>query len=167
MKDAPLKPPSEATIPRVPSVRRKTALCHFFWDPPLACSQRCRAARIVALHNASIYQIQQLLRQEGMSAAWATSRTSSPRRHPAPAPPTAASAISGDHQRRKLDLASAPSAFFCSPSIWLVCSLIRDRRHARHTRYRPVVRCAPLSGIGRPSQVMAETLDEGLALFAG
>ncbi len=170
---------------------RKQPSADFFWprpaaSPPAAKPPDRRAARIVALrkeHNASIYQIQQLLRQEGMSASLGYIQNvftregiqRLPRR-----PPHQRSPVTTIADRRKLDLASRTFHTDFAGLFLFAFDLARMQLDPMliaagmpGTRMIPAG-CAvrsllalKLSGIGRPSQVMAETLDEGLALFAG
>ena len=170
---------------------RKQPTADFFWPRPAASPPRVkppdrRPARIVALrkeHNASIYQIQQRLRQEGMPASLGYIQNvftregirRLPRRPPhqrTPATPIA--------DRRKLNLGSRTFHTDFAGLFLFAFDLARMPLDPMLTTAgmpgtgRIPAGCAvrsllalKLSGIGRPSQVMAEALDEGLALFAG
>ena len=164
---------------------RKQPAADFFWPRPAASTPAAkppdrRAARIVALrkeHNASIYQIQQLLRQEGMSASLGYIQNvftregiqRLPRR-----PPHQRSPVTTIADRRKLDLASRTFHTDFAGLFLFAFDLARMQLDPMLTAAgMPGTRMIPagcavrsllalkLSGIGRPSQVMAETLDEG------
>ncbi len=170
---------------------KKQPSSDFFW-PRLAASPRVakptdpRPARIVALRKeqaTSIYQIQQLLRQENMPASLGYIQNVFTRegiRRLPRRPAHQRSAVTTTADSRKLDLSSRTFHTDFAGLFLFAFDLARmqlDQMLA--TAGMPGTRMIPagcavrsllalkLSGIGRPSQVMAETLDEGLALFAG
>ena len=170
---------------------RKQPSSAFFWPRPAVADSPAkpvdpRPARIVTLRkerNASIDQIQQYLRDEGLKASLGYIQgvfnkegiKRLPRRPAQQRAPVAAKA-----DRRQLDL--NPRTFhsdFAGLFLFafdLARMQLDDMLAAVKMPGTSMIPagCAvrsllalKLSGIGRPSQVMAETLDEGLALFAG
>ena len=173
---------------------RKQESSDFFWPKrsapkPKAKPHDARPQRIVALrraHQASIYQIADMLKQEGLKASPAyialvlkrAGHERLPRRTAQQRSLRTMRAVKAD--RRALDL--SPRTFhsdFAGLFLFafdLARMQLDDMLAAVKMPGTSMIPagCAvrsllalKLSGIGRPSQVMAETLDEGLALFAG
>ena len=169
---------------------RKNPNHTFFWPKPEARKDKPedpRPARIRALreaHQASIYQIADLLKEEGLSAstAYIHNQLSAagypklPRRTATERSVRTLKAVRAD--RRALNL--APRKFTTSfGGLFLFAfdlarinmdEVFRDLPGSALIPAGCAIRsilALKLWGIGRPSQVMAETLDPGLALFAG
>ena len=173
-------------------------LCHrfredpnhtFFWpepqkQPPAADP---RPERILALRkqlNASIYQIAELLKEEGLTASTAyiykvLNAAGYPRLARRPASQRsvrALKAVRADRRALNLESRSFETSF---GGLFLFAfdlarmgmdTLVQGMPGSELIPAGCAVRsllALKLWGIGRPSQVMAETLDEGLALFAG
>ncbi len=170
---------------------RKNRSALFFWPEPRKAaptdkSPNPRPARILALRreeNISIQEIQVILKQEGIPASLGyiqkifkqhriprLARRSADERSPRVIPA----------DRTKLDLSErtfstdfAGLFLFAFDLAQMDLKNMLEQVKMHGTKRVPAV-CAMLSllalklyGIGRPSQVMAESLDEGLALFTG
>ena len=171
---------------------RKNPTHTFFWpqpqpQPPQEPPVDPRPARILALrkqHNASIYQIADLLKEEDLQASTAyiyNVLTAAGHKRLARRPADQRSvralhAVRAD--RRALDL--APRSFETGfGGLFLFAfdlarmgmdALLQELPGSALIPAGCAVRsllALKLWGIGRPSPIMAETLDEGLALFAG
>ena len=170
---------------------RKQPSSDFFWRRPAAARPAAkradpRPARIVALRKerrASIYQIQELLRQEHMPASLGYIQKvftqegirRLPRR---PAHQRSPGTTVADIRKLNLGARTFHTDFaglflFAFDLAGMQLDPMLAAVGMPGTSMIPAG-CAvrsllalKLSGIGRPSQVMAETLDEGLALFAG
>ena len=141
--------------------------------PPALCPLRQQ-------HNASIYQIQALLEKEGHRASLGYIQkvfdAAGIARLPEARSVRALVAVKAD--RRKLDL--SPRTFHTDfAGLFLFAFDLARMKLGEMLGAFPGTTMIPAScavrsllalklwSIGRPSQVMAETLDEGLALFAG
>ena len=173
---------------------RKNPTESFFWPEPKAARASKdkppdqRPARILALrrsHNASIYQIAELLKEEGLSTSTAyihnvlrsdASYKKLPRRSGFERSVRAIKALWAD--RRALSLAPRKFATSFGGLFLFAFDLARvgmDKIFADMPGSALIpagcsirsLLALKLWGIGRPSQVMAETLDPGLALFTG
>ena len=196
-KDARLKkPPSAAAIPPAPSETSshasiKTPSPDFFWpqlkkSEPRAKPPDPKQVRILALRKEQdliLYQIQEVLKRENMPVSVGYIQKvfsqENVKRQPCrstqpPAPRTIPA------NRKKLD--PTPRSFstdfaglflFAFDLARMELDEMLDQVNMPGTRMIPpgcAVRsllALKLSGVGRPSQVMAETLDQGLALFTG
>lgn len=172
---------------------RKNPTEAFFWpelrapSKPAHKAQDPRPARILALrrqHNVSIYQIADLLREEGLQASapyiynvlTAAGYQRLARRTASERSVRALRGVRAD--RRALSLASRTfSTSFGGLFLFAfdlarigMDDLFRDMPGSALIPADCAIRsllALKLWGIGRPSQIMAEALDEGLALFAG
>ena len=175
---------------------RKNESSDFFWPnphppktedpPPKSLSDQIIACRRASPFPISMYEVAEILWQDGVKVSDSyvgkvlkrAGYTRLPRRKPEQRSPRARNPVKAD--RRVLDL--RPRTFhtdfaglflFAFDLAQMQFDQILDRAKMPGTRMIPA-QCAvlsllalKLSGVGRPSQVMAETLDEGLALFAG
>ena len=170
---------------------RKDPTHTFFWpepEPPPPAPEDTRPERIAALrkqHGASIYQIAELLEQEGLQASTAHiyrvlestgDYVRLPRRTASERSVRALSGVRAD--RRALNLQPRTFETDFGGLFLFAFDLARmgmdDLLEGMPGSDLIPAGCAVRSllalklwGIGRPSQIMAETLDEGLALFAG
>ncbi len=172
---------------------RKNPTDTFFWPEPKAQQELKRSPvdqrseRILALrkqHNASIYQIADLLKEEGLTASASyihriLKNAGMPRLQRRPASERSVRVLHAARaDRRALNL--EPRSFTTTfGGLFLFAfdlarmntdKLLRDLPGSKLIPAGCAVRsllALKLWGVGRPSQVMAETLDEGLALFAG
>ena len=170
---------------------KKEPSSDFFWPraaatPPVAKRADPRPARIVALRrerSASIYQIQELLRKERMPASLGYiqkvfTREGIRRLPRRPAHERAPATVVADIRKLYLGPRTFHTDFaglflFAFDLARMQLDPMLKAVGMPGTRMIPAgsalrsLLALKLSGIGRPSQVMAETLDEGLALFAG
>ncbi len=170
---------------------RKNRSVLFFWPEPRKAAPtdkppNPRPARILALRkqeNRSIQEIQAALKQEGIPASVGyiqkifkqhriprLARRSAEQRSPRVIP---ADRRKLDLRERTFDTEYAGLFLFAFDLAQMDLKTMLDQVQMPGTSKVPAV-CAVLSllalklyGIGRPSQVMAESLDEGLALFTG
>ena len=170
---------------------RNAPSAHFFWPPPKKANPKGktsdpRPARILTLRteqNRSIQEIQAILKKEKIPASLGYiqnlfTRENIPRLPRRSVLQRAPRTIRAD--RRKLDLRErtfhtdfAGLFLFAFDLAQIDLDSLVKQVQMPGTRMIPAG-CAvrsllalKLSGIGRPSQVMAESLDPGLALFAG
>ena len=170
---------------------RKAPSAQFFWPAPKKANSKAkpsdpRPARILTLRtkqNRSIQEIQAILKKEKIPASLGYiqnlfTRENIPRLPRRSVSQRAPRTIRAD--RRKLDLRErtfhtdfAGLFLFAFDLAQIDLDSLLNQVQMPGTRMIPAG-CAvrsllalKLSGIGRPSQVMAESLDPGLALFAG
>ena len=173
---------------------RKNPTSAFFWPPKRRPPQKPpqvdpRPERILTLRrqrNASIQQIQMLLKEEGLTASIGYIQgvfnkhgiRRLPRRSPEARSVHTLRGVRAD--RRALDLSSRSFHTDFGGLFLLAFDLARLdldamlKKEAMYGTRRIPAGCAvrsllalKLMGLGRPSRSMADTLDQGLALFAG
>ncbi len=166
---------------------RKSPNALFFWTPPKSASKpapdslRARIVELRKTHNVSIHQIPSLLRKEGLDATpsyiskviRAAGLPRLPTRPPSPKPAQATRA-----DCRALNLSPHKFSTSFGGLFLFLPDLVKMEmeslvQHLPGSKFIPApcmirsLLALKLWGIGRHTHVMANTMDEGLALFAG